>query len=371
MDAFGGSEENMKVLNVGVVSVGGAGRAHIARFSKNPKSCIRAVFDPKKENLKDFLWIKKRGYVTTDYEKILDDEQIDIISICSPDHTHFDYATAAIKAGKHVLVEKPMTTSIEQCEKLQATISNSDKIFGVHHQFRYVPCFMLARNSVTKGEIGLPLILEADYIHDMRKRATLYDNWRIDPENPQQIVLGGSCHTIDLIRWILNDEVVEVFSYASHSGWLNYPDKDTVMTILKFSNETIGKVLVTIACQRPQLHPLIIYGTEGSIINNLLLDKHGLKKFIYAPKNKSVKRTIFSRILNQLLMSVKFTQSYPFSVYEHEAACQALIQDFLNCIQEGKQFAVNFSESAYTVQICLASIESYEKGKPVQVKRMF
>lgn len=362
----------MKPLNVGIVSVGGAGRAHIARFGRNPKSCVRAVFDLKEKNLRDFLWIEEKGgYVTTDYENILNDEQIDIISICSPDHTHLDYAIAAIKAEKHVLVEKPLVTSIEQCEKLQKAISNSDKVFGVHHQMRYVPCFMQAYNSVTKGEIGLPLVLEADYIHDMRERAALYDNWRVNQKHPQKIALGASSHAFDLIRWVLNDEVVEVFSYATHIGWLNYPDKDTVMTILKFSSGAVGKVLSTIACQRPQLNSLVIYGTEGNIVNNLLINKHGLKRFIYLPKNRSIKEKIFSRVLDRVLMRVKSTQNYPFSVYEHESACESLIDDFLSGVQEGKKFSVNFSEGAYTVQICLASIQSYEEGRPVQVKRVF
>jgi UDP-N-acetylglucosamine 3-dehydrogenase len=362
----------VKRLNVAIISAGGAGRAHIARFSRNPKSCVRAVFDPKEKNLRDFLWIKEKGgYVTNDIAKILNDESVDIISICSPDYTHFDFALAAVKAGKHVLVEKPLVTSLEQCEQLRAPISNSDKVFGVHHQMRCVPCFVEARKSVISGEIGLPYILEADYIHNMRERATLYDNWRMDARNYQKIAFGMFSHTIDLLRWIVDDEVVEVFSYATHIGWPDYPGKDTVMTILKFSRGAIGKVLSTIACQRPQLNSLVIYGTEGSIVNNLLNGKSGLKRFIHIPKNRSIKKRIFSRMLTRLLIRVKSTQNYPFSIYEHDAACQRLIEEFLTCVQEGEDFPINFSEGAYTTQICLASIESYEKGKPARVKRTF
>jgi len=255
MDVFGGGEESVKVLNVAIISVGGAGRAHIKRFSKNLNSRIRAVFDPKKENLRDFQWVEENGgYVTTDYEKILNDESVNVISVCSPDYTHFGHAIAAIKAGKHVLVEKPLAISLKECEKLQLAASNSDKVFGVHHQMRYVPCFLQARRCVTNGQIGVPYIVEADYIHDMRERAILHDNWRVDSKHPQKVALGASSHTIDLARWILNDEVVEVFSYATHIGWPDYPDKDTVVTLLKFSQGTIGKVTSTIACQCPQLN---------------------------------------------------------------------------------------------------------------------
>lgn len=358
----------MKPLKVGVVSIGGAGRAHIARFNKNPKSCIRAVFDPNEKRLGDFLWVRKKGgYVTTEYEKIINDEEVDIISICSPDYTHFDYANAAIKAGKHVLIEKPMVTSLEQCEKLQVTAHNSDKVFGVHHQMRYVPAFVQARELVLNGEIGIPVIAEADYVHDMRERATLYDNWRVNSKHPQKVVLGASSHTIDLLRWMLDDEVVEVFSYASHIGWPEYPDDDTVVTMLKFSRGAIGKVMSTISCRRPQLNSLALYGTEGNIIDNLLIDKQGLKRFIYNYKNSSWKH----KILDQILMRSKSVLNYPFSMYEHEIACQSLIEEFLSCIVDGQKFSIDFCEGAYTAQLCLAAIESYEKRRPIQVKRLF
>jgi predicted dehydrogenase len=358
----------MKLLNVAVVSAGGAGRAHAIRFFKTPNVSVRAVYDPNRKNLKDLSWIEKNGgRVTTEYENILDDDKIDVISICSPDHAHFDHIIAALKAGKHVLVEKPMVTSLEQCRKLQEAVSKSDRIFGVHHQMRYVPCFVRARDYITNGKVGLPFIVEADYIHDMRERASLFDDWRIDPKNPQNIVLGASCHTIDLLKWILNDEVVEVFSFAAHIAWPEYPDKDTVMTVLKFSKGAIGKTLVTIACQRPQLNSLVIYGSDGSIINNLWADRHGFKRYIHLPDSIPWKQKVLSR----LLTLTRAAQDFPFSVYEHDTASQALIKDFLSCIQENKQFSSNFSESAYTVQICLASIQSYQEGRPVQVKRMF
>jgi predicted dehydrogenase len=355
-------------INVAIVSTGGAGRAHISRFNKNIKSCVKAIFDIKKENLNSFSWIKKNGgYITTDFNKIITDDSIDLISICSPDYSHFDYALAAINAGKHVLVEKPMVTSIEQCQKLSYAISNHDTIFAVHHQMRYVPCFMSAKMSVINGDIGMPIILEADYVHDMRERASLYDDWRLDSKNFQKVVLGMSSHTIDLARWILNDEVNQVFSYANHNGWTEYPDVDTVMTLLKFNRGTICKIMSTVACQRPQLNSLVIYGNKGSIINNLVIDKKGPSKLIHTPKNIKIK------ILSKLLLGTrsKLIQNIPFSMYEHEIACKSLIDDLLNHILEGTDFPVNFSEGAYTTQICLASIESYEKGVPIMVKRMF
>jgi predicted dehydrogenase len=110
---------------------------------------------------------------------------------------------------------------------------------------RYVPCYVKARERVLGGAIGIPFIAEAAYVHDMRERATRYDSWQIDVDYPQQVVLGASSHTLDLVRWILDSEVTEVFSYATHLGWPEYPDYDTVLTLLRFGNGAVASVMST------------------------------------------------------------------------------------------------------------------------------
>ena len=362
----------MKPLKVAIVSIGGAGYAHVARFGKNPKACVRAVFDINENRLKAFSRLKSKDtYVATDYDDILNDSEIDIVSICSPDHTHFNYAIKAIRANKHVLIEKPMVVSLEECKEIQEALFKTDITFGVHFQMRYVPCFNCARDAIMRGEIGVPFVVEADYIHDMRERAALNDNWRIDRNSPQRVVLGASSHAIDLVRWAINDEVVEVFSYATHVGWPEYPDEDTVLTILKFKNGAVGKVLSTIASSRPQMNSLVVYGARGSITNNLLIGKGGVRKIIYVPGKDSIKNRFLNLLGTLCINMTRSAQNYPFSIYEHEAASAALVDQFLKCVLQKKKFPISFSEAAYTTQICLSCIESYEKGRPVQVKRIF
>jgi len=359
----------MKRVNVAVISAGGAGEAHVSRFLNNPKSSVKAVYDPKEQNLNRVKSIveKKGGYTTTDVETIFNDAEVDAVSICSPDHTHFDYIGKAIEAKKHILVEKPLVTSLDQLRVLKERLKNFKKVFGTHLQMRYLPVFVRARELLISGEIGLPYIVESDYIHNMRERATKFDNWRMDTILPQKVALGASSHTIDLVRWIVNDKVGEVFSYSSHIGWPEYPDEDTVLTILKFKHGAIGKILSTISCRRPQYNSLVIYGSKGNIINNILLDENGFQKYIYLPKSRSQKR----KLIDGILKRVKSLQLPPFSIYEHEQACCLLLNDFLDSVIESKSFAIDFSESAYSTQICLASIESYEKGCPIKISRQF
>lgn len=361
----------MKPVTVAIVSAGGAGRAHFQRFRSSPDVNVKTIFDINRNKMLD-LSKNYETNITSDYGQIIDDKDIDVVSICSPDSTHFDYAIDAIAARKHVLVEKPLATSLQQCEKLQAATRdpNYDKVFGVHHQMRYVPCFKSAREFVHNHDLGLPLVIEADYVHDMRERATQFDDWRINKESVQRVILGASSHTIDLMRWILNAEVTEVFSYASNIGWPDYPDVDTVMTLLKFDNGVIGKAMSTFACQRSQLNTLNIYGTKASFHNGLAIDKFGAKSFI-CPKKSLIKLPLLKWVLTQSPISLGPIENYPYSVYEHELACRKLVQEFLYCVRGGATFPVDFSEGAYTTQICLAGLESYEKGRPIEVNRAF
>jgi predicted dehydrogenase len=371
----------MQPINVGIVSAGGAGRAHLLNFSSLPGVKVKTVFDPNERNL---LQLPKRLYLrelrrripepdlTTEYKQITEDDDIDVVSICSPDNTHCDYAIEAILAKKHVLVEKPLVTSIEQCKRLQSAILDSDydKVFGVHHQMRYVPCFRSARELVQNQEVGVPITVEADYFHDMRERATEFDDWRMRKESVQSVALGMSSHTLDLMQWVLDSEVTEVFSYASHIGWPEYPDCDTMTTLVRFDSGAIGKATSSMASQRPQLDSLNVYGTKGSINNNLLLGKSGFKSF-FSPKPLGIKKTLLKWILTRSPVGEGSIQNYPYSTYEHVKACLALTAEFVDCVRKNVQFPISFSEGAYAIQLCLASIQSYETGQPTKISRIF
>lgn len=369
MDVSGRGEKAVPRIEVAVVSAGGAGRAHIQRFVKNPRVNLVAIYDPREEMLKEFSWLESAGgYTTTEYRELLEDNRIELISICSPDHTHVEYAKNAVEAGKHVLVEKPMATTLEQCEELRRTLEGARIKFGVHHQMRYVPCFRKAKEILGSGRLGTPLIIEADYVHDMRERATRFDSWRLGKSEPQEVVLGMSSHTIDLIRWMVDEEVEEVFAYATHVGWEEYPTYDTVMVLLKFRDNIIGKTMSTIACRRTQMNTLYIYGVDGCIVDNLLITRNGLEEIFHKLPAESPGAKLRS-IQARMLSASNKMQNYPFTIYEHEKACKDLLDDYLECIIEDREFGVGFSEGAYTVEICLACAESYKTGKPVKLRR--
>lgn len=291
-------------LRIGIISLGGAGRAHLRRFLKNPKAKVVAVFDPKPEVVGDLSGSGEDIVVaTTKLEEFYSCEDIQAVSICSPDHTHASYALRALKRGWHVLCEKPLTSTSPDCEHLVREVRKTGLKFMVHHQLRYVPVFWKSKKIVQSGQLGDIFSVEADYFHYMKKRAMMFDDWRIDRDNYQNIVLGGGCHPIDLMQWILEDRIVETFAYANHIGWKEYPDVDTVVALFRFQKKgAIGKMTMTISARRPIYHPLVVTGTEATIVNGLLLKEDGFKEMLHFPaSNLRRSRRLLGRIVGSVM----------------------------------------------------------------------
>jgi predicted dehydrogenase len=239
-------------------------------------------------------------------------------------------------------------------------------VFGVHHQKRYIPTFLIAREYVRQRKLGDVVAIEVDYIHSMKSRATAYDDWRIDPINPQNVVLGAMSHSFDLINWILDEQPKTLCSMAGHEGWKDYPENDTNMTILQYGSGVIAKACSTISSSGFQKERLAIYGTEGQIHNNLFIDSLCKSHLIVKPKESlGIKQRLFSPIL-------KYTNpaEYPYSINEHDRACQDLLNEFVRCIRTDSPFSVCFSSSHQVISLCLKAIESYRTGKTIDLKTL-
>lgn len=353
-------------INFAILGFGGSGQAHLFRLSAIDGIKVIKVFDTNPKTLKKAAKEYKNIHFTDNFLDIFDGS-VNAVAICTPDYSHFQYASETVSNGLHTLVEKPMFVSRRECKHMKQILDASNAIFGVHHQMRFLDLFCIAREYVINGRLGEIVSIEADYIHDMRVRATYYDDWRMK-NHYQNIVLGGLSHVIDLICWIINEDVTNIFAYSGHKGWIEYPDMDTVIALLKFSSGTIGKVAKTIASSGPQRNTLAIYGTKGQIHNNIYRDENGRISCLSVPGNLSfLKSLVLKPVLKQMTKLNAFRE-YPFSIYEHNNSCVKLLNAFVKSIQCGLPFPIGFSEGYKTIDICLSCIESYQTGKNVRLK---
>jgi len=238
-----------------------------------------------------------------------------------------------------VLCEKPMTTSLQSCRDIVQAVDETGLTFMVSQFMRFESVYRSIKKIYDQGEIGRAFFVEGSYIHDMRAYYTPR-TWRSDPENPQNILIGGGCHPLDLLRWAVGSDIEEVHAYSNGYAATDFPLDDCYIYSCKFQNGCIGKVLVTSGCKGHGMGEgfLSIYGTEGTIWQNKLYTSQGRIEEIQFEKQDSIR-----------LVSAHF----------------------IECVLDGQRPIIDVREGAKTVAALVAGVESAESGKPVKVFNEF
>ena len=147
----------MGKLRVGFIGVGDITDLHYLGYKDNPKAELYAICDVDEERLQKRAseWKVEKTY--TDYRELLTDPNIEAVEVITPHHLHAEMGIAALKAGKHVSMQKPMAVNIGECDELIKTAELSKKLFRVFENFRFYPPMVKAKELLDSGAIGEPL----------------------------------------------------------------------------------------------------------------------------------------------------------------------------------------------------------------------
>lgn len=222
----------MTKLNIAVVGAGLYGKNHLDAYSVNSNVNLVAVCDLNRE-ITDRV-AKEYGVKTyNDIEEMLNNEEIDAVSVATPDPYHKDPVMAAIRHEKHVLVEKPLaTTSTDAYEIIEAAKKADVRVMVDYHK-RWDPASIAVKNKLEEASTGKLIrgYMRMDNIYDVAL------NWLKWSENSSPVHFVGT-HCYDLIRWYMGCEVVQVYA-VGHKGILKSKGVDTydsITAILEFEN---------------------------------------------------------------------------------------------------------------------------------------
>ncbi len=378
-------------LSIGIIGFGGAGLAHAGHFHAIEGCRVRAVYDPKPGGRDRAAQQLKDVTITDDLDRFLRSE-IDAVSVCSPNRLHAEHVTASLAAGKHVLCEKPLADSIEGCGRiLQAQKDHPDRVLAVQHQMRFLPLHIRMKELIAAGALGAVSYIEGYYVHNLTERAAQYDPWRFEDDS-SPLVCGG-CHFVDLLRWLLANEVEEVMGMANHTTFPECPESDLNVILLRFTSGVIGKVVVALGAGRPQDHSVRVYGSDRCIENNLLFDRQGSFQVLarpFIPKDSHWRQPLlrawiggWGRQRGVVLLARAFEAlmrlapragehaiaTYPLRMYEHGFAVRQALQDFVGAIRTGSRPRCTAADAARSVAVCLAGVEAYRCGRTVAVNK--
>jgi predicted dehydrogenase len=312
---------------------------------------------------------KKYGWSesATDWREVITRDDIDIIDICAPGWLHAEIATAALAAGKHVLVEKPLANSLAESEAMVAAAKAARSV-GVRSMvgfnYRRVPALALARKLIESGELGTVRQVRASYLQDWLADSEAPMTWRLRKETAGSGALGDiASHAIDQIQHLLGDTVTAV-SGKLHTFVTERPGPDgiepvtvddAVWATLSMAGGAVASVDVSrVALGQKNALRVEVYGTAGSLTFNL----ENPNELYFLNGTEPIEVQGFRRILvtepEHPYISGWWPQGHVIG-WEHSFTHQ--IRDFLLSIADGTDPSPSFEEG-FGVQQVLAGIEA-------------
>ena len=337
----------MSQINIAVIGAGRIAHSHFAGLLNLPQCYRYAICDPcedgRAEKLKEQYGVEK---ACADYKELIGDPKVDAVIVTTPDHTHCEIASAFLRDGKPVLLEKPMALKKEDCDELLRVSKETGTMLMVGQVCRYNHNFVQAKKLIETGALGDLVFVESEYAHSYELNPGT-GNWRVHPD--REAIIGGGCHAIDLLRWIAGNPT-EVTAYANHKYLPDWPVNDTTIAIYKFPNDVIGKVFCSIGVKRVYTMRTCIYGTKGTLI--------------FGNYDKTM--TLYKANPDDIHSGFTKPTIIPCNPKGHNM--EAEIRDFVLAIQNGKQPPISPLEGASTVAVACATVDSFTKGKPVKIK---
>lgn len=205
----------MKILKVGLIGAGDRGYYTSFWTKNNKRSEIIALAEPNSDNASRFLKeLDQDIYVTKDYRKLLENDEIDAVIITSPDHLHEEQAIEALNANKHVFLDKPMAITIEGCDKILEALSHSTGKLMIGFNMRFMSLYQTMKKIIDDGMIG---DVRAIWVRHFVGRGGrfYYQDWHRNSKYTNSLLLQKGSHDIDMIHMLGGSYTNKVSAFGS------------------------------------------------------------------------------------------------------------------------------------------------------------
>jgi len=384
-----------KELRIGMLGCGFMGRAHSNAwlqvphfFEREHKPVLKAVYGREQDRAQLEKFAKMWGYesIETDWRKVVERDDIDLIDVCVPNHMHHDCVIAAAEAGKIVVCEKPLALNAKEAEEMVAAVEKAGVPNMVCFNYRRVPAISLAKQIIDEGRVGRVFHYRATYNQDYTISAKVPQGglalWRLDARVAGSGVTGDLLsHSIDTAEW-LNGPIVRVVAYTEtfikeriHAE-TGQPEKveidDACMFLAIFANGSIGTFESTrYARGRKNYNTFEVNGELGAIFFDLE-DPHILQFFRYADPQTG--RKIEDHLTGWQRIHVTASE-HPYMKHWWVPGCTIgyehtfinMFADFLASLEGGPKFQPDMRSALRTQRVCDAVLQSAREGRWVEI----
>ena len=340
------------MINIGILGCGNIARGrHIPEYAAHPDCSLAGYYNPTREKAEEMA-LKYGGRVYDSADALLADPQIDAVSVCTANDMHAELSIRALKAGKHVLCEKPMATSLPLAEEMVRVSRETGKLLMIGHNQRLMPAHAEAKELLASGMIGDVLSFRTTFGHggpEMFMRVKDMNSWFFRKERAAMGVLADlGIHKIDLIQYLLDDRAVKVNAFLgtldkkTDSGEPISVD-DNAVCLLKMERGAIGTMTASWTYYGDADNSTVLYGTKG------------VMKLYDDPEHplivKLADRSTF----------------YGKSPSEDFRAPSGIVASWVESIKAGKVLQADGGSALQAMKTVFAAIESAETGKTIEI----
>ncbi len=281
-------------------------------------------------------------------------DDVEAVVVATPHGYHADGAAAALAAGKHVLVEKPMATSLADCDRMIEAAAKSGATLRVAHSRRFFPLVTEARQVLASGELGRILMMRQTFCHNARGFGAAEGRWTSDPKLSMGFFIGYGCHQLDMVIHLAASRVSEVAG-AFGNYWADSPIENCGAMFLRFASgayTTFWEV-----CSMPrELETWPPFA--GMCESNEIVCEHGL--MLLEPYGRLCVRGADEW---QTVRELPHKEADPIHTFlAQEVECLFRAADG----QDASPLATA-EEGRHVVEVCLAALESSRTGRAVQL----
>ena len=343
-----------RTVRIGLIGFGAWGRCHAEAIRKTPGAELVAIAAHSETSCAAAMQAFPDVCVVSDYRELLTRPDIDLIDIVLPSHLHHEVAGATLAAGKHLLLEKPMCLSVQQCDDLINRAEKNHLKFAIGHELRLSSLWGQVKSLIDEGAIGIPQYVLVELSRKPYRQGS--GGWRYDINRVGSWILEEPIHFFDLARWYLSSagEPVSVFATAN-SRQPEHPElQDNFSAIVRFPGGRYAVISQSLAMF--EHHQTVkISGTTGSLWASWsgALDRTRTATFSLKVSNGEAVREIpVARAAGEL--------------FELEDQLEMMVR----AVRDDSCVCTSGTDGKWSVAMCLAAEQSVKSGCPVMMSEV-
>ena len=292
----------------------------------------------------------------TDYKKMLERDDIDVISIATPSGIHLEPAVAAAKAGKHVIVEKPLEVTPARCDKIIRACKKAKVKLASIFPSRFKDCNVFIKEAIDQGRFG-KLTVGDTYVKWWRSQE-YYDSggwrgtWKLDGGGA---LMNQSVHNVDLLQWFMGP-VKSIQAYTDCLVHKRIEVEDTAVAVLRFKNGALGVIEGTTSVFPGLLKRIEIHGNKGTAV----AEEEDIIKWEFE-RRRAIDKKIEKRYAKRVTKGGAVADPKAISHFGH----MKQFADLLDAVEKNREPFVNGPEGRKAVEIICAIYKAAKTGKAV------